>query len=99
MGRKGTLPLPLLVLHQSLRSQIPSYTAISLAAACRAHSQGWLPGHVTCAVTQVPTLGLMPSCCRLESLDLVPGAPHFHFALGPANDVAGPAQNIKNAQS
>lgn len=25
MGRKGTLPLPLLVLHQSLRSQIPSY--------------------------------------------------------------------------
>ena len=33
-----------------------------------AHSQGWLPGHVTWAVAQGPRLSLTPKCCCLISL-------------------------------
>lgn len=32
-------------------------------------------------------------CGRLTSLPLV-GAPHFHFALGPTNDLAGPEETL-----
>lgn len=90
---KGTLPPTAAPLSSGPQESGPK--SISLAASCRAHSQGWLPGHVTCAVTHSPALTLMPNSCQLESLDLERGAPHLPFALGPTSDEAGPAHGIR----
>lgn len=50
----------------------------------------WLYGCATCTVQQGATLGLMRCCCHLEILNKFFNRKHFHFILGPTNDVAGP---------
>lgn len=57
--------------------------------------EGQLHGHTPCTVTRSPQLSKelpLDQCCAgaiLKSFTLEPGALHFHFALGLANDAAG----------
>ena len=75
VGRRVTLPP---ITAHLVPESLPRVSGVRLQATLPspllphtepAHKQGWLPGHITWAVTQGPTLSLTPKCCCLVSLD------------------------------
>lgn len=62
--------------------------------------QYWASGGLCVSPVQGHCAGLTCLCCFIAALWLSWNSSkfHFHFALGPTNDVAGPAKHISSSQ-